>query len=75
MPKKKTVRIVAKDLSLGKVAGRGALEVKGVIADQNKVPLLGLAVKAFDRNVGVEDLLLGQAVTDAKGLYYISYTV
>jgi hypothetical protein len=49
--------------------------VQGKVADQAGTPRPGLAVKAFDRNVGVDDVLLGQAVTDAKGGYSISYTL
>jgi hypothetical protein len=34
-----------------------------------------LTVKAFDRNVGVDDTLLGQATTDAQGNHSIAYTI
>jgi hypothetical protein len=48
--------------------------VGGIVRDQNNVPKPGLTVKAFDRNAGAEDTLLGKANTDAQGTYSIEYT-
>ena len=48
--------------------------VHGVIRNQDSAPRPGLTVKAFDRNVGTHDTLLGQAVTDDQGNYSITYT-
>ena len=48
--------------------------VQGTITDQTSAPRPGLTVKAFERNLGVEDLLLGQNTTDKQGHYSISYS-
>jgi hypothetical protein len=48
--------------------------VHGVIRNQDSAPRPGLTVKAFDRNVGMDDTLLGQTVTDDRGYYSITYT-
>jgi hypothetical protein len=49
--------------------------VQGKVISQDGSPRPGLIVKTFDRNVGVEDTLLGQATTDKQGNYLISYTL
>jgi hypothetical protein len=51
----------------------GTRTVHGQITDQNGSPQSGLAVKAFDRNIGKVDTLFGQAATDAQGNYRITY--
>jgi hypothetical protein len=48
--------------------------VQGTIFDQTSAPRVGLTIKAFDRNLGIADTLLGQATTDQKGHYLIAYT-
>ncbi len=48
--------------------------VQGQVRAYDGAPQPELIVKAYDRNVGVDDRLLGQAITDAKGNYSISYT-
>lgn len=48
--------------------------INGKVSSSNANPQPGLTVKAFDRNVGVDDKLLGQATTDAQGHYSITYT-
>jgi hypothetical protein len=48
--------------------------VHGKIMNQRGAPRPGLTVKAFDRNIGAADVLLGQAATDKQGHYTISYT-
>ncbi|MBK6796742.1 MAG: hypothetical protein IPG76_08100 [Acidobacteria bacterium] len=47
-------------------------EVKGTVRYVNGFPARGLTVSAFDRDLRSEQLL-GQAATDAKGLYLIKY--
>jgi hypothetical protein len=49
--------------------------VKGRIVDQTGGPRSGLTVRAFDRNVAVEDTLLGQAATGEQGDYLIRYSL
>lgn len=49
--------------------------VQGRIISQDGTPRPGLTVKAFDRNVGAADILLGQATTDQQGNYQIYYTL
>ena len=49
--------------------------VHGKITDKAGAPRVGLIAKAFDRNVGEDDTLLGQATTDAHGKYSVSYTL
>lgn len=58
-----------------KVTRGGQLIIQGKITDQTSAPRPGLTVKAFDRNVGADDTLLGQTATDAQGQYSISYTL
>ncbi len=47
--------------------------VQGHVLTSDGNPLSGRTVKAFDRNVGAPDTLLGQSATDARGRYSISY--
>ena len=47
---------------------------QGAIRNQDGGPRPGLNLKAFDRNVGMDDALLGEATSDAQGNYSISYT-
>lgn len=47
--------------------------VHGTVRNQDGAPKPGLTVKAFDRNIGADDTLLGQATTDAEGNYSILY--
>ena len=49
--------------------------VRGNITDQDGAPRPGLIVKASVRNIGKNDELLGQAITNSEGNYFISYTV
>ena len=49
------------------------LRVQGKITDQNGQPLSGLTVAAFDMNVGVADIQLGEATSDFLGQYAIDY--
>jgi hypothetical protein len=49
--------------------------VRGKITDQDGAPRPGLIVKASARNIGKDDELLGQAITNSEGYYFISYTV
>lgn len=49
--------------------------VRGKITDQDGAPRPGLIVKASARNIGINDELLGQAITNSEGNYFISYTV
>jgi peptidoglycan hydrolase-like protein with peptidoglycan-binding domain len=48
--------------------------VKGYVKSDDQQPFSGVMVKAFDKDLRHEELL-GEAVTDSKGLYKISYTV
>ena len=48
--------------------------VSGIVRDQNNAPRPGLTVKAFDRNSGKDDILLGTATTNNQGNYSIGYT-
>jgi hypothetical protein len=48
--------------------------VCGKVTEQNGTAGVGLAVKASDRNPGVGDRLLGQAMTNSDGNYMIPYT-
>lgn len=50
------------------------LVVYGVIINKSRVPRPNLTVKAFDRNVGLDDTLLGQSDTDNQGKYSITYS-
>jgi len=47
--------------------------VRGSIRGADGTPRLGLTVRAFDRNIGKDDTLLGEATTDAQGNYRIAY--
>lgn len=47
--------------------------VRGRVIDSDGHPVGRLLVKAFDRTVGSDDRLLGQALTDAGGAYFITY--
>jgi hypothetical protein len=47
--------------------------VRGNVTDSNQKPLAKMRVRAFDRDLRTEELL-GNALTDAKGAYAISYT-
>lgn len=49
--------------------------VHGVIRNQDGAPRPGLTIKAFGRNVGADDTLLGEATTDAQGNYSVTYTI
>jgi len=49
--------------------------VRGNITDQDGAPRPGLIVKASVRNIGKNDELLGQAITNSEGNYLISYAV
>lgn len=55
------------------VMGRAGV-ARGRVTDSDKHPVSQLLVKAFDRNVGIDDRLLGQTLTDASGDYLITYT-
>lgn len=48
--------------------------VRGRVTDSDMHPVSQLLVMAFDRNLGIDDRLLGQALTDALGDYFITYT-
>lgn len=49
--------------------------VKGIITNQDKNPVEGLLVYAFDQDPNTPDNPLGQpAITDAAGKYTISFT-
>ena len=48
--------------------------VSGMVLDQDKAPRSGLTVKAFDRNPGKDDILLGRSTTNNLGNYSIGYT-
>jgi hypothetical protein len=48
--------------------------VQGQVRASGGGPEPGLTVTAFDRDVGGNDSLLGQATTDGNGCYSISYT-
>lgn len=50
------------------------LIVQGVILNQDGEPWIDLSVKAFDRNIGTNDTLLGQTTTNSDGKYSISYS-
>ena len=47
--------------------------ISGKVWYSEGTPCVGLTVKAFDRNIGTDDCLLGQGVTDTQGMYGISY--
>ncbi len=47
-------------------------KITGTIYDINNAPLIRVTVQAYDKDLR-SDQLLGQAVTDAKGFYSISY--
>jgi hypothetical protein len=48
--------------------------VSGVVRDQDNAPRPGLTVRAFDRNPGKDDILLGMATTNSQGNYSIGYS-
>ena len=48
--------------------------VKGIILKANRMSFEGLTVRAFDKDLRIEEML-GEAVTDEKGYYEIGYTV
>jgi len=47
--------------------------VRGQVLDATTGPLSGKFVRAFDKNFGLPDKQIGQAVTDAGGNYAITY--
>jgi hypothetical protein len=47
--------------------------VQGNVQNSDGSPRSGLTIRAFDRNIGAEDILLGEAVTDNQGHYSITY--
>jgi hypothetical protein len=47
--------------------------ISGKVRYSDGTPCVGLIVKAFDRNIGADDTLLGQGVTDTRGIYVLSY--
>ena len=47
--------------------------VRGRATTQDGQPAADLLVEAFDRNAGLDDVLLGQATTDPEGNYSITY--
>jgi hypothetical protein len=49
--------------------------VHGKITDQDGAPRPGLIVKASARNIGKNDELLGQAISNSEGNYFISFAV
>src|SRR5262245_57174093 len=55
---------------------KNEFKVEGRILDLNKRPLVGVTVRAFDRDLPSlkRDELLGETITDAKGLYAIGFT-
>jgi hypothetical protein len=61
----KTTRIISADLAI----------ISGKVYYSDGSPRTGLTVKAFDRNIGADDTLLGEAVTDKLGSYSISYSL
>lgn len=52
---------------------QGNIIVHGEVRHIDGSPVSRLIVRAYDRNAGHEDLLLGQSVTDDEGHYEISY--
>jgi len=48
--------------------------VRGRVTSSDGKPVAMLQAKAFDRNVGTDDTLLGEATTDAQGNYSIAYS-
>ena len=52
-----------------------SLVVKGRVSFSNGQAVDNGVIKAFDRNVGEDDTLLGQAATDGRGNYSIFYTL
>ncbi len=48
--------------------------VSGRVTASDAKPASAFLVKAFDRNVGTDDTLLGEATTDAQGNYTITYS-
>jgi hypothetical protein len=47
--------------------------INGKVRYSDGTPCVGLTIKAFDRNIGADDCLLGQGVTDTRGMYALSY--
>jgi hypothetical protein len=50
------------------------LIVHGRVTTSDGLPAGNLTIKAYDRNLGEDDTLLGQATTDAQGNYSIVYS-
>lgn len=62
------------DLEVSQRTGSPARwSVRGVLLDAADRPCPGVQVKAFDRNIGAAETLLGGASTDASGRYLIAY--
>ena len=49
--------------------------VHGHVTTSEGKPATDMILKAFDRNVGIDDTLLGQAALDVQGQYCIAYTL
>jgi hypothetical protein len=47
--------------------------VRGVVHTGDGSPATSLKAKAFDRNIGEADTLLGETATDLQGNYSITY--
>ena len=56
---------------LSKATAAPQFVAQGAIRNQDGGPRPGLNLKAFDRNVGMDDVLLGEATSDAQGNYSI----
>lgn len=70
---KKPTKKLSRQLAKSSKETSQQYRVFGIVLSADAKPAAGLTVLAYDNDVANQDLL-GQAVTDAKGAYAISYT-
>jgi peptidoglycan hydrolase-like protein with peptidoglycan-binding domain len=49
--------------------------VDGTIASPDRVGVGGLTIHVVDRNVGTDDTVMGEAITDSSGSYHIQFSL